>query len=109
MNMLDGDIIIISVIINIYQQISHNREHAILFFHSHFSHCSATCQGLVTISVNLSMRLLIPGPWALVKRKHLNINSWTHKHWETHGCLVSTVATDALVLKHQAISIHNAD
>ena len=31
------------------------------------------------------------------------------KHQETHGCIVSTVATDALVLKHQAISIHNAD
>ena len=33
----------------------------------------------------------------------------TLKHWETHGCIVSTVATDALVLKPQAISIHNAD
>ena len=33
----------------------------------------------------------------------------THKHLETHGCVVSTVATDALVLKHQAISIHIAD
>ena len=26
-----------------------------------------------------------------------------------HGCVISTVATDVLVLKHQAISIHNAD
>ena len=33
----------------------------------------------------------------------------TLKHRETHVCVVSTVATDALVLKHQAISIHNAD
>ena len=33
----------------------------------------------------------------------------TLKHRETHGCVVSTVATDALVLKHQAISSHNAD
>ena len=33
----------------------------------------------------------------------------TLKHWETHGCVVSTVATDAMVLKHQVISIHNAD
>ena len=33
----------------------------------------------------------------------------TPKHQETHGCVVSTVATDALVLKHQAISIHHAD
>ena len=31
------------------------------------------------------------------------------KHQEMHGCVVSIVATDALVLKHQAISIHNAD
>ena len=33
----------------------------------------------------------------------------TLKHWETHGCVVSIVATDALVLKHQVISILNAD
>ena len=32
----------------------------------------------------------------------------TLKHWETHGCVVNTVATDALVLKHQVISILNA-
>ena len=32
-----------------------------------------------------------------------------HKQLETHGCIFSTVATDALVLKHQAISIHSAD
>ena len=46
---------------------------------------------------------------------HLNpiqmglLSHLTLKHRETHGCVVSTVATDALVLKHQAISIHNAD
>ena len=34
---------------------------------------------------------------------------YTLKHRETHGCVVSTVATDALVLKCQVISIHNAD
>ena len=33
----------------------------------------------------------------------------TPKHREPHGCVVSTVATDAPVLKHQAISIQNAD
>ena len=33
----------------------------------------------------------------------------TLKHRETHGCVVSIVATDALVLKHQAISILSAD
>ena len=40
---------------------------------------------------------------------HVKITDLTLKHRETHGCVVSTVATDALVLKHQAISIHNAD
>ena len=38
-----------------------------------------------------------------------DINVLTLKHQETHGCVVSTVATDALVLKHQGISTHNAD
>ena len=33
----------------------------------------------------------------------------TLKHRETYGRVVRTVATDALVLKHQAISFHNAD
>ena len=33
----------------------------------------------------------------------------THEQLEMHGCLFSTVATDALVLKHQAISIHSVD
>ena len=33
----------------------------------------------------------------------------TLEHRETHGCVVSTAATDALVLKHQVISIFNAD
>ena len=33
----------------------------------------------------------------------------TRKQLETHGHILSTVATDALVLKHQAISIHSAD
>ena len=31
------------------------------------------------------------------------------KEMETPGCIPSTVATDALVLKHQAISIHSVD
>ena len=33
----------------------------------------------------------------------------TLKHPETHGCVISTVATDALVLTHQAISILSTD
>ena len=38
--------------------------------------------------------------------------SWvalTLKLLEIHGCVLSTVATDALVLKHQAISTHIAE
>ena len=34
---------------------------------------------------------------------------FTHKQVETHGYVLSTVATDALVLKHQAISSQSAD
>ena len=33
----------------------------------------------------------------------------THKHIETHGCELSIVTTDALVLKHRAISTYRAD
>ena len=33
----------------------------------------------------------------------------THKPLEIYGCVISTVATDALVPKHHTISIHNAD
>ena len=33
----------------------------------------------------------------------------THKQLETHGYTLSTLATDGLVLMHQAISIHSAD
>ena len=40
------------------------------------------------------------------------LNFLTHKQLETLGCLFSTVATEAPVLKHQSItgiSTHNAD
>ena len=45
------------------------------------------------------------------QRIFISLENWvlTLKHWEMHGCVVSTVATDALVLKHQAISSNNAD
>ena len=32
-----------------------------------------------------------------------------HKQSETHGCPVGIVATDVLVLKHQAVITHNVD
>ena len=34
---------------------------------------------------------------------------FTHNELETHGFIISTLATDVLVLKHQDISIHSAD
>ena len=40
---------------------------------------------------------------------HMASSALTHKQLETYGCILSTVATDALVLKHQGISIYNAD
>ena len=33
------------------------------------------------------------------------MNLLTHKQLKTHQCVISTVATNALVLKHQAICI----
>ena len=32
-----------------------------------------------------------------------------HKQLETHGYVLNTVTSDALVLKHQTISVHSAD
>ena len=33
----------------------------------------------------------------------------TDKQLGKHGCVLSIMAIDALILKHQAISIHSAD
>ena len=33
----------------------------------------------------------------------------THEHMETDGCVVSTVVTEGLVLKHQAIRNHRTE
>ena len=38
-----------------------------------------------------------------------HITGLPHKRQEMHGRIISTVATAALVLKHQAISSHSAD
>ena len=35
--------------------------------------------------------------------------TFTHKQLEIHGCILNTVVTDALVLKHQDTSNHSAD
>ena len=50
---------------------------------------------------------VVPYSWW---RHHMEtLSLLTLKHRETHGCVVSTVATDALVLKHQVISILSTD
>ena len=54
-------------------------------------------------------RLKLSYTGSIIMTLHVCHAVLTPKHRETHGCVVSTVATDALVLKHQAISIHNAD
>ena len=42
-------------------------------------------------------------------KMNLSLQMITLKPLEMHERILSTVATDALVLKHQAISIHSAD
>ena len=73
------------------------------------------CAKLRLLLMKISMKMKQLGcaiTWisSIASAKHGCTGDWlTLKHRETHGCVVSTVATDALVLKHQAISIHNAD
>ena len=50
-----------------------------------------------------------PVPFSWFYSKDATGKNLTLKHRETHGCVVSTVATDALVLKHQTISILSTD
>ena len=52
------------------------------------------------------MRLVSPAI-PLFVQELVNFNP--QKKLQTHGCVISTVATDDLVLKHQVISIHSAD
>ena len=52
---------------------------------------------------------MFPFDDVIMLSQHQDPNNLTLKHRETHGCVVTTVATDALVLKHQAISILSTD
>ena len=45
----------------------------------------------------------------LTSKPTSNIVCLTHEQLEIHGSLLCTVVSDALVLKHQAISIHSDD
>ena len=47
---------------------------------------------------NLMLQQYLPGA-----------NELTHKQLGIHECILSTVATDAMALKHQAISIYGAE
>ena len=38
-----------------------------------------------------------------------DLNKLSHKQIKTHGCVLSTVSTDVLVLKHQSTSTHRVD
>ena len=39
----------------------------------------------------------------------LSFDDITHKQLEMYKCILSTVAADTLVLKHQTVNIHSAD
>ena len=45
--------------------------------------------------------------WQRFHEKSWTFNELTHKQLEMHGCILNTVDTDALVLKHQVTSIHS--
>ena len=47
-------------------------------------------------------------PYTLIKKQSDNI-LYTIKQLETHRSVLSTAATDVLLLKHQAIGIRSAD
>ena len=64
--------------------------------------------GAKTLSRALLFRAILCIMGALIT-KLLQYDCLTPKHRETHECVVSAVATDAPVLKHQATNIHNAD
>ena len=41
-------------------------------------------------------------------KTYCNSELLTHKHLEMHRCTISTMATDAVVLKHQGFSLHSS-
>ena len=61
---------------------------------------------LASFEINWNSLCVLKPHW---QYKKLIQNTWTHEWLETNGCIISTVATDALVLKHQDISTHSAD
>ena len=61
---------------------------------------------VISWNQNLIMQVLILVLCLISSDETINL---TYKELETHGCVLSTVATDALVQKHQAISIHSTE
>ena len=56
-----------------------------------------------------AIALVIVMIFFILKRLFTLPQTLTYKHLQTHGCVLSTVATNTLALKHNAIIIHNAD
>ena len=52
----------------------------------------------------MSFKMVVEITWNLMALQEL-----THKQLEIYGCVISTLATDALVLQHQVISTHSSD
>ena len=53
--------------------------------------------------------VVVPGMKMLHYRSNSDSFFLPINSWKKHGCILSIVATDALVLKHQAISVHSTD
>ena len=53
--------------------------------------------------------VVVPGMKMLHYRSNSDSFFLPINSWKKHGCILSIVATDALVLKHQAISVYSAD
>ena len=80
-----------------------------------FLQCGTCCQfACTTRAADLQLTQLLKR-WKWISERKLapayyaHLPGSTHKELDMHGCVLSTVSTDALVLKHQATSIHNAD
>ena len=76
----------------------------------HFDHCW-WCQWwqFHRNDIFVSMRLVLLISFRITSPARIICGDVTHEHMETQRCVLNTVATDALVLQHQGISMHSAD
>ena len=101
------------------------RHHTLLLHEIYLSWINVSHQSIciylsvsISISISVYLYLYIMSYCTILYQRakptwSASIKCWpspfTLKHWEMHGCIVSTVATDALVLKNQAIRILSTD